>query len=255
METLPKRKKSIKIYPPFQKRIFYSKNMQPSTAARTILQRTYANAYTCCDDYRFSWACATGDIHTVSLFLNYAPHLDPRAHHECAFLLACINGHDKIVELLLNDQRVDPRSHNSFAFYVACRNGHAKTVRHLLNDIRIDATCQNNACFGIALTGGHIDTVRLLLGHGVCLGVDAHRNFAGTAYCKSVRKNWSWTHANFKYYPCRLQRKIMCFLLCLKTKKIDLPKVTRTNIIDSVIETYVGVNSPSVMSSTPILFT
>ena len=70
-----------------------------------------------------------------------------------ALFVACRNGHEKIVKLLLSKNDVDMNSRDvdgQTALFEACREGHEAVVELLLsrNDVAVDATCTDWDLFG-----------------------------------------------------------------------------------------------------------
>jgi hypothetical protein len=59
---------------------------------------------------------------------------------------ASLNGHEKVVELLLKDGRADPTANNSLCLRWASTKVHLKVVELLLEDGRADPTAINSLC-------------------------------------------------------------------------------------------------------------
>ena len=106
-------------------------------------------------------ACQNGDLSLVKELLKTE---DPSIQNNCPFRMACDNGRDEIVELLLQDSRVSPDAGASVGLRNACELGHVKVVRLLLlNDFRSDPSAVENLAIQMAAKNNHIDIVRLLL--------------------------------------------------------------------------------------------
>uniref|UniRef100_A0A6C0JSM1 Uncharacterized protein n=1 Tax=viral metagenome TaxID=1070528 RepID=A0A6C0JSM1_9ZZZZ len=111
---------------------------------------------------KFIDACSVGDIETVIALIN---KVDPSAGNNLAIRYASVNGHVKVVKILLDDPRVDPSDYNSKALQNASINGHVEIVRLLLEDGRVDPSDNNNFDIRWAREHGHMEIVDLLTEH------------------------------------------------------------------------------------------
>jgi ankyrin repeat protein len=110
--------------------------------------------------------------HVASALLN-----DTIVEHRAAIRYASKNGHDKVIELLLKNDKVDPAADNNFAIRCASANGHVKVVEALLKDGRADAAADQNFAIRCASQNGHVEVVQLLLNDGR-VDPSAENNFA-----------------------------------------------------------------------------
>ena len=67
------------------------------------------------------------------MYLLADPRVDPSAENNSAIISACVNGHTKIVELLLHDPRVDPSANDNCPITWASKEGHTEIVNLLLS--------------------------------------------------------------------------------------------------------------------------
>ena len=88
------------------------------------------------------------------------------------FFMACQNGHQSVVSLLLADPRVDPnkpKNDGATPFFMACQNGHQSVVSLLLADPRVDPnkpTNDNSTPLWFASQNGHLAVVQVMLASG-----------------------------------------------------------------------------------------
>ena len=59
-------------------------------------------------------------------------------------MIAALNGHLKVVNRLLQDERVDPSDRNNEAIQWAAHNGHLDVVKRLLQDLRVNPGARDN---------------------------------------------------------------------------------------------------------------
>jgi hypothetical protein len=92
-------------------------------------------------------------------------HIDSRKLTEkdlCeAFVFACSNSFDEIIDLLLNHPQVDPHYHNDIAINNAIIRGDYKLVKRFIKGNYMDLT--NFSAFMLAVKRGHYNIVKLLL--------------------------------------------------------------------------------------------
>src|SRR5438034_1049260 len=62
---------------------------------------------------------------------------DDRIDYNDAFDRASLSGHQEVVKLLLQDQRINPSSNDNYAIKHASKNGHLEIVKILLQDQRV----------------------------------------------------------------------------------------------------------------------
>ena len=80
-----------------------------------------------------------------------------------AIVEASFNGHEDVVQLLLEDERVDPSADSNSALVLASQEGHLEIVELLLGDPRTDPADGNNSALRQAAENGHRETVLRLL--------------------------------------------------------------------------------------------
>ncbi|KAJ3232324.1 hypothetical protein HDU81_003066 [Chytriomyces hyalinus] len=94
---------------------------------------------------------------------------DPAIEDSTPLILAALNGHADIVDLILKDGRADPGVSKSFPLRASASKGYAKIVELLIQDPRTDVATTDNSAFKLAASDGHLEVVQLLLN---CPGVD-----------------------------------------------------------------------------------
>ncbi|KAI8831782.1 ankyrin repeat-containing domain protein [Chytriomyces cf. hyalinus JEL632] len=128
------------------------------------------------------WAAARGAVDAVRLLLrcgintsdaymdispsilNAYPAFDPSIDSSAPLVLACLYGHSKVAELLLQDPRVDPNAVGMVHLLPAAENGHEDVVRLLLSEPRRDG--DESEALVKASYAGHVRIVDLLLKDG-----------------------------------------------------------------------------------------
>ena len=105
-------------------------------------------------------ASSFGYINVIKKLLLWK--VDPSRDENLAFRIACQNGHDEVVLLLMNDKRVDPGCCSNYPILYASRNGHLNIVKILLNDARVDPSDVDNWAIRKAAYLGHVEIVMLL---------------------------------------------------------------------------------------------
>ena len=117
-------------------------------------------------------ACAKGDLNLAQLLLPHVTDVNLRVgRHGSCLDVACKNGDDELVKLLLNHQ---PPRHFELetAFVRACEHGHISTLQLLIdhgadvNHIRYGTTPLTTAC-----TYGQYSTAQFLLEQGAVVNV------------------------------------------------------------------------------------
>ena len=83
-----------------------------------------------------------GDLDLLDLLLNCGDGcgIDPSLKNNHAIQLASENGHNLVVDRLLQDERVDPSASDNRAIRSASHNGHLAVVERLLQDPRVATT-------------------------------------------------------------------------------------------------------------------
>ncbi|CEP00470.1 hypothetical protein PBRA_001524 [Plasmodiophora brassicae] len=80
-----------------------------------------------------------------------------------AIRLAALNGHDRVVAILLQSERCNPGASQSQALRNAASAGHVRIVERLIVEKSVDASALHGDCLTQAARNGHIDIVRVLL--------------------------------------------------------------------------------------------
>lgn len=106
-------------------------------------------------------ASAIGDAEIVDELIKRG--FDPFVLRNYAIGLASENGHIKVVERLLQDERVNPADNRNEAIELASKNGHIEVVERLLQDERVNPADNNNAAIRLASEEGHVKVVERLL--------------------------------------------------------------------------------------------
>jgi len=114
----------------------------------------------------FPLACQFGLDDLVFELLNFpVEDIVPEAFNNFAIRKSSENGHDRIVNRLLQIPSVDPTADNQYALRRACANGHKLTVIALFSHPSINPITQSHSAFCIAVTHGHTELVKLLLNY------------------------------------------------------------------------------------------
>ena len=108
-------------------------------------------------DDKLDWKIA---YETVRSSLRGLSYIDDRSE---LLYLAAGNGHDLLVNLLLQDRRADPTVRNNIAIRLASENGHAKIVELLLEDGRADPNALDGYCLKHAMEERHYEVVCVLV--------------------------------------------------------------------------------------------
>lgn len=88
--------------------------------------------------------------------------LDDSLFSSNSFRVACQQGHEEVVRLLLIDGRSDPSDRDNGPLTGAVSNGHARVVRALLEDGRVDPSVFDYKPLRVALLKGDTEIIRLL---------------------------------------------------------------------------------------------
>jgi hypothetical protein len=123
----------------------------------------------------FSLKHVTG-IENVLVYL-ISKGIDPGCNNNFAVQWAAVNGHSKVLKLLLKDSRVNPSVNENYCIRYAAYNGHLKCVQLLLNDLRVDPAAADNFAIRFASSEGHHEIVQLLL-TDQRVNPSVHHNFA-----------------------------------------------------------------------------
>lgn len=107
-------------------------------------------------------ASKNGKIKVVNRLLQ-DERVDPSAQDNQALLEASSKGHVDVVDRLLRDDRVDPSARKNAAIEFASYRGHIDVVNRLLEDDRVDPSDKNNYSIMVATINGHLDVVNRLL--------------------------------------------------------------------------------------------
>ena len=107
--------------------------------------------YKACEDGKYDYVC------------KLLKNVDPSLLDNYCIGKASENGHHKMVELLLKDNRISPSAWNQYAIRQASKNGHIGVVKLLLNDPRVDPSIGYHAPLTDASKNGHLEIVILLL--------------------------------------------------------------------------------------------
>lgn len=106
---------------------------------------------------------------------NILKHIDPSANNNMAIRQASFYGYRKIVEMLLEDNRVDPSAVKNYAVIHASMRGHMDIVEMLMKDGRVDPSAQKNKAVREATANGHRKIVETLKRDGRVKLKKAHR--------------------------------------------------------------------------------
>ncbi|KAJ5410107.1 uncharacterized protein N7487_004466 [Penicillium crustosum] len=134
--------------------------------------------------YAIQWASLNGHKRVVQLLLNRGAHVNAQGgRHGYALVAACFNGHINIVQLLLNrGAHVNSQGgRHGYALVAACFKGHIKIVQLLLKrgaHVNAQGGRHGNA-LQAACAGGHDKIAQLLLQEGAA--VNAQGGFYGNA--------------------------------------------------------------------------
>ena len=122
-------------------------------------------------------AATCGKIGIVKLMLTEG--VDPSSHkytscykYKYPIEQASKNGHLKIVEILLKDERI------GHSLYLAVVNNHYKVVKLLLDDKRVNPGDGNNCAIRKASEAGHHKIVKLLLDYNGLKFLDIENDFS-----------------------------------------------------------------------------
>jgi hypothetical protein len=88
---------------------------------------------------------------------------DPSVENNILIRWASENGNEKLVSLLLKDDRVNPSVFDNYPIRIAAENGHLSIVKKLLKDNRVNPGDSNNIALRKAATKGYYDIVEVLL--------------------------------------------------------------------------------------------
>ncbi|KAJ3101017.1 hypothetical protein HDU97_001717 [Phlyctochytrium planicorne] len=91
---------------------------------------------------------------------------NPATDGNDALRWACMEGHDEVVKILLDSNRVDPSAESNEALRWASRNGHLKVVELLLATNKVDPSAEDHEALRWASKCGYADIAKLLLSHG-----------------------------------------------------------------------------------------
>lgn len=109
-----------------------------------------------------------GRLDLVRLLMGNKFKVNPSVNNNEAIRIAARHGYYKIVEFLIEDDRVDVCVNNNEPLRMAARFGHYEVVQLLVDSGKVDT---NNETLRMATRYGHRSVVGLLLG---CRGVDAN---------------------------------------------------------------------------------
>jgi ankyrin repeat protein len=108
------------------------------------------------------YASLDGHLKVINLLLQ-DERVDPSARNNVAIRSASQKGHLAVVERLLQDERVDPSIIANAAIRFASMHGHLAVVERLLQDPRVDPSDNNNYSIRYASCCGHLAVVEILL--------------------------------------------------------------------------------------------
>ena len=93
-------------------------------------------------------ACERGHTEIVRRYLNLPKYqgIHPAMQDNLPLRIACANGHDDIVCLLLAHKTVDPTARHSEALRLASARNQTFLIRIFLIDGRADPSANNNEC-------------------------------------------------------------------------------------------------------------
>lgn len=109
----------------------------------------------------FTLACRGRNLRVIELLLNHE-RIDPTYNHHEAFHWACKKNHIEIVELLLKDGRIRPQRRRNRAIFDACQKGNVEVVSLLLKNPEVMRRLQPQALLNMACYHGHDKIVKLL---------------------------------------------------------------------------------------------
>jgi hypothetical protein len=115
-------------------------------------------------DYLFSTAAFFGVLKIVDNLLQ-DNKVDPRVSNDSAIFHASEKGYIDVLNRLLEDNRVNPAVSNNYAIYLASKYGQIKAVKRLLQDNRVNASANNNEAIRFALMNCHYETAYILAKH------------------------------------------------------------------------------------------
>lgn len=116
-----------------------------------------------CDGVAIINAAKFGHLKIVKMLLPYVPP-DSTYISDC-LLRASYRGHDKIVQLLLEQKECDPSHKDNYSVQVAAQNYHEKTLKMLLAHKYVDPSadfnhCIQHSCSNFGLSRGYSPTNR-----------------------------------------------------------------------------------------------
>lgn len=119
-------------------------------------------------DIGFAFACGHGYLKLAKKLFKSYPQLDVSNHTECAFRLACRNGHYDIVKWLLKidikyDKQINIHVYNNYSFRKACKYGHYKIIKFLIKYDECYIRDKNDYAFRLACKNGHLHIAKFLL--------------------------------------------------------------------------------------------
>ena len=144
----------------------------------------------------FYSAAKDGKVEVVKDILRKNPSLNVNWKNEeqnacTALFVACLNGHDSVVSILLAHPDIDPNLKNKFGntpFLIACADGSTSCVRLLLQDQRVMVNEPDNSGYTPlfwAADQGHQDVIKWWISSGreMNLGTpgDSRTDAIGTA--------------------------------------------------------------------------
>jgi len=107
-------------------------------------------------------ACTRGHDKLVRLLLR-DERTNPAFGDQRALRVAVVDGHVAVVDLLLRDARIFPGDFDPRTFRAACENGHLEVVDRLLREPRIDTKATSQNALAVACFRGHLNVVERLL--------------------------------------------------------------------------------------------
>lgn len=110
-------------------------------------------------------AIKADNVDAVRILLQY---VDPRErmgeNRDQPVVAAARYGSVKVLNLLLNDQRVDPSIRDDIALLIAIKNGHTEAANILLDDPRVNPANMNNEAIYDSIEAENYEIVARLLG-------------------------------------------------------------------------------------------
>lgn len=139
-------------------------------------------------DIGFAFACGEGYLDLAKkLFKNHSK-LNINNHDDCAFRLACRNGHYKVVKWLYNisykyNLTIDMYVYDNDPLRKASKYGHLKIVKFLLCYGGSDIRERDDYAFRLACKNGHINVATCLLDEDPKINIFAKGFHAYTGAC------------------------------------------------------------------------